>query len=245
MEDGEKGRTLSANAQNEFQQKTAETLQLSLSQRRRNHSVPEKLVSSLCRDGITDVGETVWLYNTKNISIDRDGLDKANRITSSSKAPNISSDATIGFLKRSTTSQIAELAATAAASSSTMSILQATIYNSSYNTTSESVLKPFVKSSSNNKDCGNVITTGSNRMDPGIITKQEANISSGSNNRDPRASPKQDDLRLSGPPSGQGAGGGTRTRDRGVPADLRADSLATVPPTPPQNALNNSFDPSA
>ncbi|GFO25098.1 hypothetical protein PoB_005160300 [Plakobranchus ocellatus] len=40
------------------------------------------------------------------------------------------------------------------------------------------------------------------------------------------------DLRLSGPPSGQGAGSGARTRDRRVPADLRADSLATVPPTP-------------
>ncbi|GFO29141.1 hypothetical protein PoB_005564600 [Plakobranchus ocellatus] len=41
------------------------------------------------------------------------------------------------------------------------------------------------------------------------------------------ASPQQGDLRLSGPPSGQGAGGGARTRDRRVPADLRADSLAT------------------
>ncbi|GFN84342.1 cytochrome p450 [Plakobranchus ocellatus] len=38
-------------------------------------------------------------------------------------------------------------------------------------------------------------------------------------------------LRLSGPPSGQGAGGGARTRDRRVHADLRADSLVTVPPT--------------
>ncbi|GFO34464.1 hypothetical protein PoB_006096900 [Plakobranchus ocellatus] len=47
--------------------------------------------------------------------------------------------------------------------------------------------------------------------------------------------PQQGDLRLSGPPSGQGAGGGARTRDRRVPADLRADSLATVPPTPPIN----------
>ncbi|GFN75112.1 hypothetical protein PoB_000161800 [Plakobranchus ocellatus] len=41
-------------------------------------------------------------------------------------------------------------------------------------------------------------------------------------------SPHQGDLRLSGPPSGQGAGGGARTRHRRVPADLRADSLATV-----------------
>ncbi|GFN89851.1 hypothetical protein PoB_001635700 [Plakobranchus ocellatus] len=38
--------------------------------------------------------------------------------------------------------------------------------------------------------------------------------------------------RLSGPPSGQGAGGGARTRDRRVHADLRADSLTTVLPTP-------------
>ncbi|GFO06260.1 hypothetical protein PoB_003276500 [Plakobranchus ocellatus] len=45
-------------------------------------------------------------------------------------------------------------------------------------------------------------------------------------------SPQLGDLRLSGPPSGQGAGGGARTRDRRVPADLRADSPATVPPTP-------------
>ncbi|GFO00004.1 hypothetical protein PoB_002650900 [Plakobranchus ocellatus] len=44
--------------------------------------------------------------------------------------------------------------------------------------------------------------------------------------------PQQGGLRLSGPPSGQGAGGGARTRDRRVSADLRADSLATVPPTP-------------
>ncbi|GFO34655.1 hypothetical protein PoB_006116000 [Plakobranchus ocellatus] len=32
---------------------------------------------------------------------------------------------------------------------------------------------------------------------------------------------------------GQGAGGGARTRDRMIPADLRADLIATVPPTPP------------
>ncbi|GFN75940.1 hypothetical protein PoB_000244600 [Plakobranchus ocellatus] len=46
------------------------------------------------------------------------------------------------------------------------------------------------------------------------------------------ASPQQGDLGLLGPPAGQGAGGGTRARDKRVPADLRADSLATVPPTP-------------
>ncbi|GFN90258.1 hypothetical protein PoB_001676400 [Plakobranchus ocellatus] len=46
-------------------------------------------------------------------------------------------------------------------------------------------------------------------------------------------SPQQGDLMLSDPPLGQGAGGGARTRDKEVPADLRADSLATVPPTPP------------
>ncbi|GFN99633.1 hypothetical protein PoB_002613900 [Plakobranchus ocellatus] len=49
------------------------------------------------------------------------------------------------------------------------------------------------------------------------------------------ASLQQGDLRLSGPPSGQGAGRGARTRDRRVPADLRADSQATVLPTPLEN----------
>ncbi|GFO35453.1 hypothetical protein PoB_006195800 [Plakobranchus ocellatus] len=48
-----------------------------------------------------------------------------------------------------------------------------------------------------------------------------------------QTSPQQGDLRLSGPPSGQGAASGARTRDRRVPADLRADSQATVLPTPP------------
>ncbi|GFO38829.1 run and fyve domain-containing protein 2-like [Plakobranchus ocellatus] len=46
--------------------------------------------------------------------------------------------------------------------------------------------------------------------------------------------PQQGDLRLSGPPSGQGACGWARTRDRRIPADLRADSLSTMPPTPHQ-----------
>ncbi|GFO01885.1 hypothetical protein PoB_002839000, partial [Plakobranchus ocellatus] len=46
------------------------------------------------------------------------------------------------------------------------------------------------------------------------------------------ASPQQGDLRLLGPPSGQGTGSRARTRDRRVPADLRADSLTTGPPTP-------------
>ncbi|GFO20526.1 hypothetical protein PoB_004703100 [Plakobranchus ocellatus] len=46
------------------------------------------------------------------------------------------------------------------------------------------------------------------------------------------ASPQKDHLRLSGHPSGQGAGGGARNRNRRVSADIRADSLATVPPTP-------------
>ncbi|GFN75036.1 hypothetical protein PoB_000154200 [Plakobranchus ocellatus] len=41
------------------------------------------------------------------------------------------------------------------------------------------------------------------------------------------------DLRLSGPPSGQGTGSGARTRR--IPADLRADSQATVLPTPPSD----------
>ncbi|GFO15720.1 hypothetical protein PoB_004222500 [Plakobranchus ocellatus] len=48
------------------------------------------------------------------------------------------------------------------------------------------------------------------------------------------ASPQQGDLRLSGPPSGLGAGGETRNRDRRFSADFRADSLTTVPSTPPR-----------
>ncbi|GFN90399.1 hypothetical protein PoB_001690500 [Plakobranchus ocellatus] len=46
------------------------------------------------------------------------------------------------------------------------------------------------------------------------------------------ASSQQGDLRLLGPPSGQGACGGVRTLDRRVPADLRVDSPTTVSPTP-------------
>ncbi|GFO16569.1 hypothetical protein PoB_004307400 [Plakobranchus ocellatus] len=37
------------------------------------------------------------------------------------------------------------------------------------------------------------------------------------------ASPQQGDLKLSGPPSGQDAGGGAQTHEKRVPADLRAD----------------------
>ncbi|GFO35055.1 hypothetical protein PoB_006156000 [Plakobranchus ocellatus] len=47
------------------------------------------------------------------------------------------------------------------------------------------------------------------------------------------ASTQQGDLRLLGPPSGQSAGGGTGTRDRRIPADLRPDSPSTVPPRLP------------
>ncbi|GFO37624.1 hypothetical protein PoB_006412900 [Plakobranchus ocellatus] len=48
------------------------------------------------------------------------------------------------------------------------------------------------------------------------------------------ASPQQGDLRLSGPPPGQDADGKSRSCDRRIPVDLRADSLATIPPTPPR-----------
>ncbi|GFO15721.1 hypothetical protein PoB_004222600 [Plakobranchus ocellatus] len=48
-----------------------------------------------------------------------------------------------------------------------------------------------------------------------------------------KASPHQGDLRLSGTPSGQGAGGRAQTGDKRVAADFRADSLSTMPPTPP------------
>ncbi|GFO06037.1 hypothetical protein PoB_003254200 [Plakobranchus ocellatus] len=47
-----------------------------------------------------------------------------------------------------------------------------------------------------------------------------------------KCSPQKGNLRLLGPPSGQGAGSGARIRGRRVPVDLRADSLTTVSPTP-------------
>ncbi|GFO03957.1 receptor-type tyrosine-protein phosphatase kappa [Plakobranchus ocellatus] len=40
------------------------------------------------------------------------------------------------------------------------------------------------------------------------------------------------DIRLLGPPSGQGGGDGTRILDNTFPANLRANSLSTVPATP-------------
>ncbi|GFN92665.1 hypothetical protein PoB_001917100 [Plakobranchus ocellatus] len=58
-----------------------------------------------------------------------------------------------------------------------------------------------------------------------------------------KASLQKGDLRLSGLPSGQSAGGGARTRGRRVPADLGADSPATVPPTPcPNEKLASRLD---
>ncbi|GFO16595.1 hypothetical protein PoB_004310000 [Plakobranchus ocellatus] len=45
-------------------------------------------------------------------------------------------------------------------------------------------------------------------------------------------SPQHGDLRFSGPPSGQSDGVGARTPDRIVNADIKTDSLFTVPPTP-------------
>ncbi|GFO42530.1 hypothetical protein PoB_006903500 [Plakobranchus ocellatus] len=44
--------------------------------------------------------------------------------------------------------------------------------------------------------------------------------------------PQQRDLKLSGLPPGQAADDEARARDRKVPASLRADSSASVPPTP-------------
>ncbi|GFO06607.1 hypothetical protein PoB_003311200 [Plakobranchus ocellatus] len=55
-----------------------------------------------------------------------------------------------------------------------------------------------------------------------------------------RASPQQGDLRLSGPSSGQGTCGGAQTRDRRINADLRTDSLSTVPLTPPSVGVAGS-----
>ncbi|GFO13455.1 hypothetical protein PoB_003996000 [Plakobranchus ocellatus] len=50
------------------------------------------------------------------------------------------------------------------------------------------------------------------------------------------ASPQKVYIRLSGPPSGQDASGGTRTRDRRIPEDIRADSLAS------SSSSNNNKD---
>ncbi|GFN76097.1 hypothetical protein PoB_000260300 [Plakobranchus ocellatus] len=47
------------------------------------------------------------------------------------------------------------------------------------------------------------------------------------------ASPQQGDLRLSGRPSGQGV--------RSVPADLRADSLPTMPTTPRSRSIRSNL----
>ncbi|GFN76465.1 kinesin-like protein [Plakobranchus ocellatus] len=47
------------------------------------------------------------------------------------------------------------------------------------------------------------------------------------------ACPQHGDLRLSGPPSGQRASGGAQAHNRRIPADLRADSLSTLPPISP------------
>ncbi|GFO49326.1 hypothetical protein PoB_007583100 [Plakobranchus ocellatus] len=60
--------------------------------------------------------------------------------------------------------------------------------------------------------------------------------------------PQQGDLSLSGLPSGKNANGGAQTPDRRILADLRADSLATVPTTPlwdhrrHPSPLNRGFD---
>ncbi|GFO11486.1 hypothetical protein PoB_003799100 [Plakobranchus ocellatus] len=46
------------------------------------------------------------------------------------------------------------------------------------------------------------------------------------------ASQQQGDIRLSGLPSGQGAGGRARTRARRVSTNLKVDSQATMSPAP-------------
>ncbi|GFO28972.1 hypothetical protein PoB_005547700 [Plakobranchus ocellatus] len=51
-----------------------------------------------------------------------------------------------------------------------------------------------------------------------------------------RACPQHGDLRLSGPASSQGSGTGHEPATK----DLRTDSLATVPPTPPDNQAEHN-----
>ncbi|GFO00374.1 hypothetical protein PoB_002687900 [Plakobranchus ocellatus] len=54
-----------------------------------------------------------------------------------------------------------------------------------------------------------------------------------------RASPQQDDIRLSYSPLGQGAFGSARTRDRRVPADLKTSLLSTAPKPHKEKKNNN------
>ncbi|GFN89543.1 hypothetical protein PoB_001604900 [Plakobranchus ocellatus] len=58
-----------------------------------------------------------------------------------------------------------------------------------------------------------------------LALSAEADPGRGSGRWMGRKQPRRLVLMLLGPPSGQGAGGGARTRDRRVPAVLRADSL--------------------
>ncbi|GFO12238.1 abhydrolase domain containing 14b [Plakobranchus ocellatus] len=56
---------------------------------------------------------------------------------------------------------------------------------------------------------------------------------------EPRASPQQSDLRLSGPPSSTALVAGARIYDRQVLADFRAVSLSTGPPPIPYNTMKD------
>ncbi|GFN95118.1 hypothetical protein PoB_002162400 [Plakobranchus ocellatus] len=53
--------------------------------------------------------------------------------------------------------------------------------------------------------------------------------------------PPQDDLRLSGPPSCQGANYVIRTRDKRVPVDIKTSLPSTGPPTPPESVEKGSL----
>ncbi|GFO16898.1 hypothetical protein PoB_004340300 [Plakobranchus ocellatus] len=64
-----------------------------------------------------------------------------------------------------------------------------------------------------------------------VSNSSDALLIRGLNQQGEIIDPQQGDLRLSCPPSGQGAGGRARTRDRWIPAVIRTDSPAIVPPT--------------
>ncbi|GFO17997.1 hypothetical protein PoB_004450200 [Plakobranchus ocellatus] len=126
-----------------------------------------------------------FLSDAEKISIDLAALTTPPVLTSSSKKPIISPGATKDFLEMSMFSSTEELTATATATGLTMSLMQAF--------TSAATTQPPKASSSQSSSIAVSTETlemlsspAANYTDPGITFKEEANTSSGINNRDPR-----------------------------------------------------------